>query len=63
MCKAGNHNLEIIYSRDCLYDEKTVVRWCRDCGAVVIDKEFDGRVSSGAVMPMKFVKREDKQNV
>ena len=61
MCKSGNHNLEVIYSIDSgdMFG-KTVVRWCGDCGAVVVDKEFDGRVSPGAVMMMKFPNKEDK---
>lgn len=35
-------------------DAVEVVRWCRDCGAVVIDVDYDGRTSPGAIMPMRF---------
>lgn len=34
-------------------DEGEVVRWCRNCGAVVIDMEYDGRVAAGAIMKMR----------
>lgn len=30
------------------------VRWCQDCGAVVVDTDVDGRVSPGDVWPMTF---------
>lgn len=31
-----------------------VVRWCRNCGASVIDIDVDGRTQPGGEMPMKF---------
>jgi hypothetical protein len=34
-------------------DEAEVVRWCRNCGAVVIDLEYDGRTAAGAIMKMR----------
>lgn len=34
--------------------EEVVVRWCRRCGAVVIDIDSDGRTKPGAIMPMQF---------
>lgn len=34
--------------------EDIVVRWCPNCGAVVIDFEVDERVSPGGVMKMRF---------
>lgn len=33
-----------------------VVKWCPDCGAIVIDGETDGRVNAGAVLKMMFPK-------
>jgi len=34
-------------------DEAEVVRWCRNCGAVVIDLDYDGRVAAGVIMQMR----------
>lgn len=34
-------------------DTESVVRWCSKCGAVVIDREVDGR-RMGCVVNMKF---------
>jgi hypothetical protein len=34
-------------------DTESVVRWCPECGAVVIDREVDGR-SMGCIVDMKF---------
>jgi hypothetical protein len=31
-----------------------VTRWCSNCGAIVVDLDFDGRVSPGAGMKMRF---------
>lgn len=36
------------------FDIDRVVRWCPDCGAVVVDGECDGRVAPGRVMQMRF---------
>lgn len=36
--------------------EQDVVRWCTDCGAVVIDIDFDGRTYPGRVKEMQFPK-------
>lgn len=35
------------------YDVDAVVRWCKYCGAVVVDKEVDNRVM-GRYVDMKF---------
>lgn len=56
MCDKTNHNLIEIY-RDGWEDEpNAVVRWCEDCGAIVVDGEMDGRTSPGAVRKMLFPK-------
>lgn len=52
-CKLGNHNLEVIQRRNLGYDEIHVVRWCSNCGAVVIDGEYDGRTFPGKIMALK----------
>ena len=41
------------YTGDDVY---AVVRWCRQCGGVVIDEDFDGRTAAGAGMSMLFPK-------
>lgn len=35
------------------WDAEAVVRWCPRCGAVVIDKEYDGRIM-GKYSEMQF---------
>lgn len=54
MCDGKNHPLKEIFRSGCEDDIQSVVRWCPDCGAVVVDGELDGRVRAGAVMPMRF---------
>lgn len=51
-CKQGNHNLITIFSCG-NYDEENVVRWCPTCGAVVVDKEIDGRVFPGTIRKLQ----------
>ena len=52
-CNKGNHDLITIYRCDVGYDEEQVVRWCRVCGCIVVDGEYDGRVAPGRAMKMK----------
>ena len=56
--KSGDHDLEIIMRRGSL-----VVRWCKDCGAVVIDEEYDRRIYPGEIMPMKYPKITEDYNI
>jgi hypothetical protein len=57
MCKNGEHNLiEILRVNNNAPDEETVVRWCQDCGAVVVDIDYDNRTFAGRITPMKFPK-------
>ena len=53
-CLKGNHELTTIYKVGSDY-ESDVVKWCPHCGAVVVDKEFDGRTNPGQVVNMKFI--------
>ncbi len=53
MCKSGQHNLVIINSNGCDNEEK-VVRWCKDCGAIVVDLDYDGRTNPGHYMKMRL---------
>lgn len=55
MCDFKNHNLIEIYT-DGYYHERNVVRWCEDCGAIVVDTDADGRIYTGRIMKMKFPK-------
>lgn len=34
--------------------EDVVVRWCPQCGGVVVDADVDNRTSPGAFMKMRF---------
>lgn len=56
-CDGSFHDLIPIFStRDTsLPDTYTVVRWCKTCGAVVVDTDCDGRTYAGKVRKMQFV--------
>lgn len=57
MCNRTGHNLKVIYvARHSAYDEAAVVRWCEDCGAVVVDIDLDNRTHPGAIIQMQFPK-------
>lgn len=53
-CKAGKHELKIIY-RGCRVGDlsEEMVRWCVNCGSVVVDVDFDGRTNPGSIMKIK----------
>lgn len=55
MCDRRNHPLIEIYRAGFDGDIQHVVRWCPECGSVVVDSELDGRVQPGAFMLMKHV--------
>lgn len=54
MCDGKKHNLVELYRHGYAEDTVTVVRWCTECGAVVVDVDYDGRTSPGGVVPMRF---------
>lgn len=54
MCNGTHHPLKEIFRSGYEDDIQSVVRWRPDCGAVVVDQEYDGRVRAGAVLPMQF---------
>lgn len=56
MCDKKNHPLIEVFRTGCEDGIQSVVRWCPDCGAVVVDEELDGRVYAGSVMKMRFPK-------
>ncbi len=54
-CRRGNHFLiEILSSGN--EDEKTVVRRCEICGAIVVDTDVDNRTAPGDIMYMRLPK-------
>ena len=55
-CKAGNHSLVEIYKIYRGQDEVEVVRWCKECGSIVVDIDCDGRTYPGAIAKMKIPK-------
>lgn len=57
LCKSDNHKLiEIMRDDYSSFGEERVVRWCRVCGAVVVDIDIDGRTDPGGVMKMQLPK-------
>lgn len=52
-CKAGKHELIVIYEgrRNTLCEE--TVRWCVNCGSIVVDLDYDGRTNAGQIMKMR----------
>lgn len=51
-CSSGDHDLIEIYRVHNLYDEDHVVRWCKICGSVVVDLDYDGKTNPGRIMKM-----------
>lgn len=51
-CAKGQHNLIPVFSTGTM-DNEIVVRWCPTCGAVVVDRDIDGRTCPGAVRPLQ----------
>ncbi len=56
MCDGRNHPLIDIYHSEESYGEREVVRWCPDCGGIVVDVDVDGRAAHlpGGIMKMRF---------
>ena len=55
-CTNGSHQLIDIYRHGYEDEEVAVVRWCTECGAVVVDVDMDGRIAPGHIMKMRFPK-------
>ena len=53
-CTGGNHDLREIMTKPCYDapDAEYVVRWCAECGAIVIDVDVDERTAPGRCMKM-----------
>ena len=54
ICKDNRHNLIVIYWHSRAFNEEPTVRWCTDCGAVVVDIDSDGRIAPGAIRRMEL---------
>jgi hypothetical protein len=52
-CLKGLHPLKVIYTDSDGFAD-IVIRWCPECGAIVIDNDVDNRIYPGKVMPMKL---------
>jgi hypothetical protein len=50
----GNELIDIFNTGENCYGEDIVVRWCKGCGAIVVDRDIDGRTKPGDVMRMMF---------
>ena len=52
-CNGCTHSLVEIYRREGAASD-AVVRWCQDCGCVVVDEDYDGRTNPGVYESMRF---------
>jgi hypothetical protein len=52
-CLNKKHDLVEIYVDGYEDHPCTVVRWCKECGAVVVDTDYDGRTKPGDIMKMR----------
>ena len=52
-CDGKTHNLVEIYRHSHAITD-AVVRWCSDCGVVVVDEDIDNRTAPGNFMKMRF---------
>ena len=53
-CKLGLHPFEVIASFNGCWHETKVVRWCPECGAVVVDLDYDGRTKPGYYKKLQY---------
>lgn len=54
-CTGTTHDLKsILRTNGGAPGVESVVRWCANCGAVVVDTDVDGRTQPGDVMAMRF---------
>lgn len=53
-CKKGLHPFVTISSVDINLFEEKVIRWCPECGAIVVDMEVDGRLYPGHYKKIRY---------
>lgn len=58
MCNGINHNLKEVFRVSNSVGD-TVINWCQECGSVVGDTEYDGRVRPGGAFKMLFPKTQE----
>ena len=61
-CMQGLHPLIEITSIDMTYDCEKVIRWCPECGAIVVDMDCDGRTYPGHYRKMMLPKNKTKDD-
>lgn len=54
-------DLMIIVANPITYSSE-VVRWCKHCGAVVVDEDCDGRTYPGKIKQMQFPTLANKKD-
>ena len=61
--REGKCDLTIITTNTLAISDE-VVRWCKYCGAVVVDEDYDGRTNPGFIKPMQFptIAKDEKQD-
>lgn len=47
LCKKGLHPFKIISKQKIDIDEYKIVRWCPECGSIVVDLDIDNRTYPG----------------
>lgn len=61
-CDGHFHDLvDISWSRSDI--GLNIVRWCETCGAIVVDKEVDGRLYPGNIQAMMFPKNLTRKKI
>lgn len=53
-CRDGIHKFVKVMSVSIGIDEEKVVRWCPECGAIVVDNDIDGRIMPGYYQKLKY---------
>lgn len=56
LCKGGDHDLIAVFDSQSWDYSQFVVRWCQNCGCVVVDIDMDGRTMPGGEMKMQAPK-------
>lgn len=53
-CKKGLHPFKVISSSMVGFNEAKVVRWCPECGAIVVDMDSDNRTYAGYYKTLQY---------
>lgn len=52
-CKTGQHPFIVISKTEASLAYK-VVRWCPECGAIVVDADYDNRTNAGYYRELQY---------